>query len=216
MNRVRTAGVACVCLAVLGSLVSYGVAPVSRFAPDPTSFHATRELSLNGRPAAYNRFVQLTPAMDIEAGSCWIRRPQKILYGFGTIFQFRLDRNSLTGPAAEFTFVVQSPSDRRLEVRFVPGEIAVAAGHELSTITSTQLVPDFADGSLHTAKIEYTADRLLIYADDLVLPLLAVRIDLDRALQLDHGRAQIGFRSAAIDRLEGNDGLNWAFVATED
>jgi hypothetical protein len=75
----------------------------------------------------------------------------------------------------------------------------------------TPNLPELSDGEVHTAKIEYVPGTLLVYVDDLELPILAVKVDLATLLALDEGRAWVGFTAATWDAYENHDILNWAF-----
>ena len=66
---------------------------------------------------------------------------------------------------------------------------------------------------IHTAKIAYVPGTLSIFLDDLVTPALTVPIDLGHTLDLDGGRAWVGFTAATGGGWQNHDILNWQFDA---
>ena len=72
---------------------------------------------------------------------------------------------------------------------------------------------DLDDGSIHTAQIGYTPGTLSVSFDDLATPALTVSVDLLDTLDLDLGRAYVGFGSNAFD---DRDILGWEFHNTVD
>ena len=72
------------------------------------------------------------------------------------------------------------------------------------------------DGNVHHAKITYTPGTLSIYLDDLSTPSLSVPIELGSTLDLDLGRAFVGFTAATGGGWNNHDILDWTFTNTVD
>lgn len=100
------------------------------------------------------------------------------------------------------------------------------AVHTLGTETNTEFesdalgvtpnVPEMTDGEVHTVRIEYVPGNLYVYMDDVATPILAVQLFLDEVLELDEGKAWVGFTSATWSAYENHDILNWAFSGKTD
>jgi len=78
--------------------------------------------------------------------------------------------------------------------------------YSLKTVTS---IPDMSNGEIHTATVEYRADTLNVFLDDCARPVLSLRIDLDSLLDLDRGRAWLGFTATTASAWENHDILSW-------
>jgi hypothetical protein len=65
------------------------------------------------------------------------------------------------------------------------------------------------DATTHTAKIRYTNGELSVFVDDLVNPVLVVPVDLASLLDLDQGRAWVGFTATTGGGYQNHDILNW-------
>ena len=108
---------------------------------------------------------------------------------------------------------LRDPNDTHISVHSFLGE----ANQELEgdTLGLTANIPNMSDGEVHTIRIEYVPGNMAIYMDDLALPVLSVKIDLDKELGLDEGRAWVGFTAATWDAYENHDILNWAFTGAQ-
>jgi hypothetical protein len=69
-------------------------------------------------------------------------------------------------------------------------------------------------GGIHTAQISYDPGFLKISVDGSATPLLQVNIDLDTLLDLQDGRAWVGFTGATGAAWENHDIVNWSFNST--
>ena len=68
------------------------------------------------------------------------------------------------------------------------------------------------DGLVHEVKIVYLPGELSIYFDDMNTPLLEAQIDLATTLDLDGGKAWLGFTAGSGTAYENHDVLNWNFM----
>ncbi|HIK10929.1 MAG TPA: SBBP repeat-containing protein [Oscillatoriaceae cyanobacterium M33_DOE_052] len=75
----------------------------------------------------------------------------------------------------------------------------------------TSMIPNMSDGEVHTVKVKYIPGTLQIFMDDLSTPVLTVPVDLGNTLNLDNGKAWVGFTAAASAAWENHDILNWTF-----
>ena len=69
------------------------------------------------------------------------------------------------------------------------------------------------DAEVHTVKIVYSPGSIAIFLDDLGSPLLEVFLDIASVLDLDEGRAWVGF-TASIEPgfQENHDIVSWSFT----
>lgn len=74
--------------------------------------------------------------------------------------------------------------------------------------------PIMDDAQVHTAKITYAQGTLSIYLDNLTTPVLAINVNLAEQLDLDAGRAWIGFTGTTGGGYQTHDVLNWSFAST--
>ncbi len=102
-------------------------------------------------------------------------------------------------------------------------EIAVVAGRSpgdplspYDSIASATNAVMFADQKIHTAEIVYAPGRLQVFLDDLEKPLLTVNVDLAEAMDLDRGRAWVGFTAATGADDYNQDVLSWSFASAND
>jgi hypothetical protein len=107
-------------------------------------------------------------------------------------------------------FLVRDPDDNHVSVQTHGTE--TNAEFKAYSLGLTSNLPELSDGEVHTVKIEYIPGTLIIYVDDLELPILAVKADLDTLLLLDRGKAWVGFTAATWNAFENHDILNWAFT----
>jgi len=85
--------------------------------------------------------------------------------------------------------------------------------HEDFSIAATTNIPWLKDGAVHTVSINYAPGLMEIFIDDLVTPVLVVSIDLAATLNLDGGRAWVGYTAGTGAAYENHDILNWAFYS---
>lgn len=69
----------------------------------------------------------------------------------------------------------------------------------------------FSDGQVHTARIDYVPGNLQIFMDDLKNPLMIVHVNLAKVMNLDHGRAWVGFTAGTGDGWQNHDLISWGF-----
>ncbi|MBN2563987.1 MAG: hypothetical protein JXQ75_23980 [Phycisphaerae bacterium] len=87
---------------------------------------------------------------------------------------------------------------------------------ESYSLGTTPNIPEMTDGDAHTVRIEYVPGNLYVYMDDFKTPILAVELFLDEVLELDEGKAWVGFTAATWDAFENHDILTWAFTSAAE
>lgn len=82
-----------------------------------------------------------------------------------------------------------------------------------ASIGYTTDIPNLSDGEIHRVKITYKPPKIEIYMDSLnSMPILSVNINLVDSLQLDDGRAWIGFTTSTGSAYEKHYILSWKFI----
>ncbi len=61
----------------------------------------------------------------------------------------------------------------------------------------------------HVAKVTYESGVMKVYIDDLIAPVMTVPIDIPAVLDLNDGKAWLGFTSSTGDAWENHDLLEW-------
>lgn len=77
-----------------------------------------------------------------------------------------------------------------------------------SSIGSVNPSITMSDGSVHTVGIEYVPGTMRIFLDDLTKPVLMVSVQLADILDLDDGKAFLGFSAATASAFENHDILS--------
>jgi hypothetical protein len=74
----------------------------------------------------------------------------------------------------------------------------------------------YSDGAVHTVRILYVPGNLQVFLDDLENPLMTVFVNLARVMDLDDGRAWVGFTAASGADWQNHDLVSWAFSSSTD
>ena len=72
------------------------------------------------------------------------------------------------------------------------------------------------DGANHEVTIRYTPGTLEVFYDGLASPVIVADVDLDELLELDAGRAWVGFTSTTGGDFQNHDILNWDYRVLAD
>jgi hypothetical protein len=86
--------------------------------------------------------------------------------------------------------------------------------HPDYSLGSTSKIPDISDGNSHRIKIIYSPGSLEVYLDEDDTAALIVPVDISSILNLDNGKAWVGFTAATGLDAENHDILNWDFNLT--
>lgn len=82
-----------------------------------------------------------------------------------------------------------------------------------ASLGSTQVAP-LSDGQTHLARIHYVPGALSVYLDDMDSPALVVPVFLEQILDLELGRAWVGFTAATGSWRADHDILSWTFATS--
>ena len=85
-----------------------------------------------------------------------------------------------------------------------------------NTIAAITNRVDFSDGQIHTVKMVYVPGTLQVFLDDLENPLMTVYVNLAKVMDLDNGRAWVGFTAATGADWQNQDLIRWIFDSPED
>ncbi len=198
------------------------------------TFTETTGLELLAETSVVDNRLRLTPAEQNKRGACWIQEKQTVAFGFETVFQF-----ALSGGADGFAFVIQNHElshggdvlgydmPNSLAIEFdtyhhsydpVGDHISVQTdGTGTSRIDhayslGTAALPfELDDGKTHSATIRYVPGTLAIFLDDSAEPALTVSVELAAILELDQGRAWVGFTAGTGSNYQTHDVLSWEF-----
>lgn len=69
----------------------------------------------------------------------------------------------------------------------------------------------YSDGAVHTVRILYVPGNLQVFLDDLKDPLMTVYVNFAKVMNLDHGRAWVGFTAASGADWQNHDLVSWGF-----
>ncbi len=75
----------------------------------------------------------------------------------------------------------------------------------------TTNIPRLVNDSIHTAKILYVPDSMQIFIDNLTIPVLTVHVKIDSLLNLNNGKAWVGFSASTGAETETAYILNWNY-----
>jgi hypothetical protein len=89
------------------------------------------------------------------------------------------------------------------------------SGHTSSSLGLATPPFSMKDGAVHTALVQYTPGLLQLSLDG-ASPILSLPVDLDNLLDLDNGRAWVGFTASCGATHETHDILSWTYVAVPE
>jgi hypothetical protein len=94
------------------------------------------------------------------------------------------------------------------------GSLPNSQDHVVAELGNVDTLVDFADGSRHTARVEYIAGApgtLNVYLDDLVTPVLSISLDLASTINLNSGSAWVGITAGTGGLFSNHDLITWDF-----
>jgi len=185
-------------------------------------------------------WLELTPAENDKTGAVWYTQKQQIAAGFDTTFSF-LVSDEVGGGADGLAFVIQNTSSNALgsgggsmgyggiadslAVEYdtwqnpddSPGDSHISvqtAGHQPNSPSATFSLRSFGPipslYSVHTSRIRYLPGTLQVYLDGGLV--LSVATDLSSLLDLDEGKAWVGFTAATGGSAERHRLLSWTYT----
>jgi hypothetical protein len=102
-------------------------------------------------------------------------------------------------------------------------EIGVSVPHSPATILWDSITNtiaaitngvNFSDGQIHIVKMVYVPGNLQVFLDDLENPLMTVYVNLAKVMDLDNGRAWVGFTAASGADWQNHDLVSWTFASS--
>jgi len=200
------------------------------------NFKSTSGLKLVGTTTVVNKKLELTNAGG-GLGAAWTKTTVPVQGGFWTGFQWKMSTFGADG----FTFSIQNTSNTAiggggggLGMDGVPNALTIEfdtfpndnedANHiavlsngtdpiHVSTgenvLGTTSNLPQLNDGTLHSAAIRYIPGTLTVFFDG--YSVLAVSVDLSTLLNLDNGKAYVGFTAATGGVTQAHDIYSWSF-----
>ena len=86
---------------------------------------------------------------------------------------------------------------------------------QTNTIAAVTNGVNFSDGQVHTAKLIYVPGNLEVFLDDMENPLMTVYVNLAKVMNLDEGRAWVGFTAATGGFSQEHEILSWSFASDD-
>ena len=86
---------------------------------------------------------------------------------------------------------------------------------QANTIAAVTNGVNFSDGQVHTAKLVYMPGNLEVFLDDMENPLMTVYVNLAKVINLDEGRAWVGFTAATGGFSQEHEILSWSFTSED-
>jgi tetratricopeptide (TPR) repeat protein len=180
--------------------------------------------------------IRLSPGKRAARGTAWLAEKQLVAFGFETTFEFEMtdggeglafviQNHEICGPFGGYGY--EMPNSLATEFDTwphpkhgdPPGDHAsiqtngifkntVKHWHSLGAV----VVPsDLDDEKPHRARIRYVPGTLELFLDGSGEPLLTTHVDLASTLELDEGRAWVGFAGGSGGTFQMQDILSWEF-----
>ncbi len=81
-----------------------------------------------------------------------------------------------------------------------------------STIGTLPVLPDLSNSFIYLVKVQYVPGTMRVFLNDMTTPRLSVQVNLGTLLNLNQGRAWVGFTGATGGAWEFHDILSWTFI----
>lgn len=148
--------------------------------------------------------IQNVTSSELGAGQCGL--------GYDGITNSLAIEFDTVGNATCGGQVSNEPSNLHISIQTRGG----LANSSLGTFSlgSAQVVNDFANGSIHIGRIEYTPGLMKVFVDILSVPVLQVPLDLDQLLALSGDDAYVGFTAATSNSSEVHKLFTWMLSET--
>ena len=148
--------------------------------------------------------IQNVTSSELGAGQCGL--------GYDGITNSLAIEFDTVGNATCGGQVSNEPSNLHISIQTRGG----LANSSLGTFSlgSAQVVNDFANGSIHIGRIEYTPGLMRVFVDILSVPVLQVPLDLDQLLALSGDDAYVGFTAATSNSSEVHKLFTWMLSET--
>lgn len=213
---------------------------------DFPSFNSRDGLNLLGDATLTdNDRLRLTDASRSQIGAAWyVEEKQLVSVDFQTDFDFRMSSNGSHGLA--FAIQNAGPEEMKasagnlgynglansfvIEMRTSNGASTISVRSNGSDFNFTtdqdSLLESFNtrsrgirlnDGETHSLKIRYMPGLMSVLLDDIQNPIIQLEVNLGELLELDHGRAWVGFTAAThINGTQVHEVSSWKFETLAD
>lgn len=205
-------------------------------------FSSIDGLTLNGSASQVGNVLRLTPDLQSQLGTAWYTEQQSVENGFTSSFQFQITHSG--GLADGFWFFVQNHSLTDFPAAYfgMPNAFSVefdtfenvwdpngnhvafqscgtnphTTRHDTGcTLGINSVLPVvLADGVIHTGLVKYAPGVMELWLDGSMA--LTAPVDLSSLLQLNDGKAWVGFGTSTGALSENNDILSWQYTAVPE
>ena len=206
-------------------------------------FSSIDGLTLNGSASQVGNVLRLTPDLQSQLGTVWYTEQQAVENGFTSSFQFQITHSS-SDFADGFWFFVQNHSLTDFPAAYygMPNSLSVefdtfenvwdpngnhvafqscgiaphTTRHDTGcTLGINSVLPIFlADGNIHTGLVKYAPGVMELWLDGSMA--LTAPVNLGSLLQLNDGKAWVGFGTSTGSYSENNDILSWQYTAVPE
>ena len=114
-----------------------------------------------------------------------------------------------TWPNGEY----MDPDDNHVSVHMQ--QTADELVHHNNSLGSTNAIPTLNSGQVITVKIDYDGQMLSVFVNDLANPALVVPVDIKGSLNLDGGKAWVGFTGATGGAIQVHAVKSWSFTEVD-
>jgi len=104
-----------------------------------------------------------------------------------------------TYPNSEY----RDPNDNHIGIQ-TRGKNGNSADHTI-TLGTSRNIPILEDGSVHVMRIDYASNIMKVYLDDFTAPKITAYVKLDSLLDLDNGKAWLGFTASTGGSFANHD-----------
>jgi len=165
-------------------------------------FRCEFEFQLGGGADGFAFLIQNDSATALAGSGCEL--------GYhGTANSLAIEFDSWENTACAFG-TVNDPNAHHISVH--SGGFGPISASEIGALASTDFVGNFSDGQVYSVRVDYVPGTLHIYLDDFSAPVLTASVDLASLLNLDAGRAWVGFTAATGGFAQPHDILSWTFI----
>ncbi|MEN9829204.1 MAG: hypothetical protein RJA11_1820, partial [Bacteroidota bacterium] len=104
-----------------------------------------------------------------------------------------------TYPNSEY----RDPNDNHIGIQ-TRGKNANSADHAI-TLGTSRNIPQLEDGTVHIMRIDYVNNIMKVYLDEFNTPKITAYVNIDSLLELDNGKAWLGFTSSTGGAFANHD-----------
>jgi hypothetical protein len=199
-----------------------------------SNFNSTSGLTMVGSTQQSNGTIILTDSGS-QAGALWCTAQQSVQGGFETTFEFQ-------GVGADgMAFVIQNSSEQALGS--IGADLGYNFANNLAVEIDAYINPQFDPWYNHisiqsrgtninspdmtyslgyaditqngTMKISYIPGTMKVFVNNMVNPLLVASVDIGSLLNLNSGKAWVGFTGTTGESYDTHSISSWSFITPE-